>query len=389
MSSRAAGACRRRRGGPATGLAVAWVCAVLALSGCGGGGDLAGVGSGGTGSGPSPAPPSSAGVGTGGTGVPVVPANATEALDRVPVVAKSLVAGAIDEAGKLVVDGVTIDLGSATVVDGLGDRKTLEDLLPGRVIEAEAVVDRERSTGSASSIRLISQASGTVDAIDPVGGTFTVLRMQVVVSARTLWGPNGGFDALQPGAQVEVWGFREDVGRIAATRVEITRAAEAPSEPAVPVTLRGEVSATSPDTSTLQIGEQPVDVGALVEVPADLTPGTTVQVEGIRAVVDAPIVAQRLEVVPAAPDQSLAVAFVSGVVSRFDSVASFRVGELAIDASGAQWVGATPQEMKDGVTISARGAIVEGRMLAIRIEVDPSTLSSTVPTPPVETPASQ
>lgn len=371
----------------ARGVVVLATAVLLAIAGCGaaGSGDIAGVGTTGTGPGPfpipapnPPPPPSADGsTGTGGTGSPVVPTDIDDA--DVPRVAKTLVSGVVTlgSGGGVIVAGVELDIAAATVIDGDGVPSTPQAVAEGQVLEVEATVDADTGRGVASEVRVVTEVRGAVDAIDPANGRLTVLDTPVQVSSETRWSPGASLSGLTVGSVVEVYGFRDEAGVVAASRIEV------PSSPARTgsVVLRGEVTSIGAAGRAISVAGLRVSLRGFGALPDGVGVGTRVRVIGTRAGPGTPLVATSIERLEPAFNQNEARATLTGRITRVRSLADLRVGGYPVDASAATWVGNARVALEGRRTVVATGVVRDGRLVARRIRLAGADPAAAQPEP--------
>lgn len=316
------------------------LAAALAI-GCGGGGG--GV---------------SAGVDTGGTGGGTV----------------SFSAGRIAGFGSIIVNGVRFDDSTARIVDDDGAARARGDLKLGMQTWVQAgALTLDAATGAAAgtatTIEFGSQVKGPVQAVDVPGAALTVLGQRVRVDAATVFdGLPAGLGSVQVGGLVEVYAFYDaTTASYAATRIE-AKAGLADYK------VVGAVAALNTSARTFAIGGATIGYagvsgGALPALANGLVvrarlqtvrQGTTWLATSLAAA--APTVADG------------AAAEVEGYVTDFASVASFKVGGVAVDASGAGVVfkSGSAAQLANGVRVEVEGVTRAGVLAAGRVDVKSS-----------------
>jgi len=162
--------------------------AVLAIAGCGGGGEpVAGIDARGN-----------------------LPPSATAAQ------------GAITGFGSVIVNGVTYDTSAATfTLDGVAGAQS--DLAVGDVVVLLGTVEADGTSPTAQSVTFDDAVEGPITAIDTAAQTLTVLGQLVRIDAETSFDDNispRSLDGLSVTDVVEVSGFFLADGSISATRIE-------------------------------------------------------------------------------------------------------------------------------------------------------------------------
>ena len=311
-------------------------CSVLALAACGGGGGDDDDGGG----------------GDGGAGNPA----------RVGVYA----AGRVEGFGSVIVNGIHFDHASATVRDDDGNTVNSAYLKLGMTVDvaggplatdAGGVV---RST--ASELRFASEVRGPVTAVGT--NTLTVLGQTVQLSSITVFeGFTGGRLGIQVGDLVEVYGFlNAGTGAIAATRVESEDHLNA-------YRLRGVVANLNPTAQTFALGGATISYAG---VPAGSRPGLA-NGQAVRAVLQttqqsgAWAATELLDAQRQVAD--VTAAEVQGVVSGFQSLASFRLNGFSVDASAANvaFEGGSSSQLLDGARVEVEGHIAGGVLVARKV----------------------
>lgn len=310
------------------------------LSACGGGGG--GVGTGGTGT-------------VGGT------------------VAQASSSGPVTGFGSVIVNGVRYEDATAVVSDDRGrvvDRSTLR---LGMRVDIDGTIADDRLSGTASAIRVASEAQGPVGAVS--GSTFTVLGLQVTVDADTQYADVAGVGALRTGDVVEVHGLRAGAGLLA-TRVELkARAGSVFAD----LKLRGTVSnlqGGAGGTRTFSLGggltvSLPASV-AVTSAGAVLADGVTATVFATTAPVGNVLVATGLRVEPARQFAgALPFAQLEGLVTDWVPASStFRLNGIPVNVANASFDGnRQPSQIVNGLRAEARGPVVNGALVATRVKL--------------------
>jgi hypothetical protein len=275
--------------------------------------------------------------------------------------------GVISGFGSVIVGGVRFDDSAASVSDEDGVAMAAGALRLGHTIEIEGGrVDRAVGNALALRIRLNSEIKGPVEAVDAAGSTFTVLGQTVLVTTSTLFDEtlSGGLPAIALGAVVEVYGILDPAnGRVVATRIEAEDGATA-------YKLRGRITGLDTAARTFSINAAVISYAGLPagQLPPGLANGQLVRVRLATAPVAGQWVATALRGGRRWPDAILE-AKIEGIVTAFDSSASFSVNGLPVNASAASFPDGT-----EGIVLGARvevtGTIVEGVMQASQVEIE-------------------
>ena len=318
-------------------LAAALVGASLAV-GCGGGGGG-----------------SSFGVDTGGTGATVFSA------------------GRISGFGSIIVNGVRFDDATARVVDDDGIAHDRGDLKLGMQAQVQAGPVTTDAAGvaaaKATAIEFGSQVRGPVQAVDAAGGTLVVLGQSVKVDAATVFdGFAAGLGSVRAGVLVEVYAFFDrTTATYTATRIEL-KATLADYK------VVGAVAALNTGAKTFAIGGATIGYGS---VPAAALPalanGVVVRARLQKVQQGAIWIATALTSdAPAVPDGTETE--VEGFITDFAGTGRFKVGGVAVDASGSGVVfkSGSAAQLANGVRVEVEGVTRAGVLTAARIDVKTS-----------------
>lgn len=314
-------------------LAALLFAAALAAAGCSGG-----VAGGGGGSG------FFAGGGTGGTGVHV---------------------GSVSKFGSVFVNGVEFDTASARIVldgveSGSGDQAARDGLAVGKVVRVEGE-DRGDGTGTAARIVYNEDIVGPVESvavIDTATRRLVVMGQTVVADGATSFAQTS-LEALAAGNLVEVSGFIGADGSIRATFIGKRADRHLPGDP---VELRGFAREVDPLRRTFRVNDLAVDYAAADTSllagggPAE---GQYVEIDGAldgRGVLAANRVAP--EEILGVDDAELVE--IAGIVTAFDSAASFEVNGIAVATDGETvFDGILAEELAIGAFITVRGPLAD------------------------------
>lgn len=320
-------------------LAAALVGASLAV-GCGGGGSSSGFG-----------------VDTGGTGA----------------AALSFSAGRIAGFGSIIVNGVRFDDATARVVDDDGVAHDRGDLKLGMQTQVQAGPVTTDATGvataKATTIEFGSQVRGPVQAVDAAAATLVVLGQSVKVDAATVFdGFAGGIGSVAAGNLVEVYAFFDKAtSTYTATRIEL-KASLADYK------VVGVVAALNTGAKTFSIGSATIGYGSVptAALPA-LANGVVVRVHLQKTQQGTTWIATTLASdAPAVPDG--AETEVEGFITDFAGSGRFKVGGVAVDASGPGVVfkSGSAAQLANGVRVEVEGVTRAGVLTVARIDVKTS-----------------
>lgn len=299
---------------------------VLSACGGGGGGTVAG-GSGG-------------GVGSGGTGISV---------------------GPITGFGSIIVNGITYDTQTATITTS--DSPSLQ---LGMTVEVAGTVQAGLTTGTATSVVAAADLRGTIDTLSLAPDQLTVLGTTVSTDSQTIVDGAAAFANLQVGDRVQVYGLVDATGSVRATRIELLPGATTP-------VLSGQIQNLNTGATTFQIGTLTVQYGTAT-FAGGLTAGqlaTDLRVR-VRAAADpvaGVLTATQIQLWHGNAQPEGSTSSVTGVVTDFASLSSFRVLGAAIDASSAQITGGPAGSIGNGVKVEIVGTVRNGVLEASRVAI--------------------
>lgn len=282
-----------------------------------------------------------AGVGSGGTGIRMA----------------SVSYGSIAGFGSVIVNGVHFDERAATVSNDDGTPPAPLGL--GMMIELRGDIDSTGLAGTADTIRVFSEARGTVSGVSANG--FELLGLTVRTTVNTVYEEAA---AIADGDYVEVYGiYDRSTGTLTATRVEH-------KAPTAGYKVRGTIGALDATTKRFQLGTLIVDYSAASPAPAGLANGVQVRVRASSEPVAGALAAARVDVV-ATPDLGdVAKVEIEGVIDRFGSLADFSVDGLRVDASKATLEGGTLADLVVGRRVEVEGPVQAGVVAASKLEFE-------------------
>jgi len=184
--------------------------------------------------------------------------------------------GVITGFGSVFVNGVEYQTDSATI--SIDDVSSIESQLSvGDVVTLQGTVDADGINGTAFSISSADELEGYVldlsDLTADSTGTINIMGQTVSVSLDTVFRgdtPNSEITELTVNDIVEVHGFSDGTGTIAATRIETKTSADN-------VEVKGLISALDEANTTFTLGSLTVDYSSATELPATLVDGLYVE----------------------------------------------------------------------------------------------------------------
>ena len=276
--------------------------------------------------------------------------------------------GTITGFGSVIVNGIRFDDSAAQVVDDEGQAHDKGELRLGMNVDVESSdIDRGSNSARARMIRFGAAIVGQVSAVaaGTTPQTLTVLDEIVEVSPTTVFDDSlaGGIAAVTVGDVLEIHAlFDTATGHYLAKRIE-------PDPAATVFKLRGIVASLDTTAKTFMIGGALIDYSGVAAPPSGLANGLKVRVRlqtaknGAGAWVATAIHADEQEM------EDHDEAEVHGTITDFTSTASFSVNGLPVDASKAAFPDGTAGIMK-GAMVEVEGAIVNGMLVATRVELE-------------------
>ena len=282
--------------------------------------------------------------------------------------------GAVTGFGSIFVTGTEYDVSDAQI-SFERQNGNASDLRLGMVVVVEGDRDAGGSTGTARRVTFDDEIEGPISALTVVsldvleatilGQTVRIERGLTVFDDT----PPLTFDTLAVNDRVEVSGFRQDEGRILATFVEKLGVFTPGSTPRVE--LKGTVSGRA--GTTFAIGSVIVTFDGSTQL-SDLPGsgpenGDFVEVEGTLTAPDA-VFASRIER-EGAETGDIEDFELEGLVTDFVSLASFRVADQPVDASGAGVVFEPndPGFVANGARVEVEGELQAGVLVAVRVKL--------------------
>ncbi len=268
------------------------------------------------------------------------------------------VSGSVTAYGSIYVNGLHIDIDTADVyIDG--EPAGPDDIVLGMVVD----VDLEALEGRdalAREVRYRRALRGPVDALMAASDVRRELRLlgQTVVVYDDIRMDGIEFDALEPGAYLEISGLIDAQGRLRATQVSAT-------EPG-PLAARGRIEDWNADGQRFRLGQQRVDV-AEAEISGELAQGRTVALQGGERRGDF-WYPERIEVLERIEPEEGTQWIKEGVIERYVSRSEFDVDGVTVDASRSEGL---PEAVRlaEGARVMVRGESRGGRVIAERVQL--------------------
>jgi hypothetical protein len=305
----------------------------------GGTGVAGGVGSGGTGI------SGDGGVGSGGTGV---------TADAVGV-------GSVDGFGSIIVNGVRHEIGSATLT--LSDAASLQ---LGATVRVAGTVTADLSSGTATSVVSAADVRGVVSALNTASLTFTVMGQVISADDATIFSGVGALSSMVNGDIVQIYGLPGAAGELRATRVEKLAATGS-------YIASGLVQNLDTSARTFRLGNVTVQYTAASLVspvtPATLANGMVVRVTAAGEPTAGVLAATQVQAWYTLPTTAGAVVNVTGMVTDYASLGSFRLQGVAVNASGAQVTGGPSSSIGNGVKVEVSGTMSGGVLVATKLRI--------------------
>jgi hypothetical protein len=262
--------------------------------------------------------------------------------------------GRITSLGGVTVNGVEYATTQARIsVDGRPAEQS--QLRAGQVVTLHGTVHADGTTGTAQDVSFVSDIRGPITALDPQGGSFSVLQQTVRMTDETL---TDGAE-LQIGTTVSVSGFTNSAGELVASRVDVADQAGGGQ-------LRGPISALDSNAQTFMLNTLLVDYQQAL-IDGELEDGAVVVVQGSQEDSAGLLVAQRVDVAEAlAPSGQHGD--VEGIITSFASAAEFALSGQRVVADEH-----TRYKLKGGplgpdVVAQASGRFEGGVLVADKIE---------------------
>ena len=273
----------------------------------------------------------------------------------------SSASGAITGFGSIIVGGVRFDDSAARVQDDDGDDLKSDALKLGMVVRIKCgkkTDDGVSVRAKANSIEVHSELQGPIESKAADLSSMVVLGQTVKISASTYFEEGLTAAALAVSDVVEVHGFVDPVAKtITATRIERKL------QPKV-YKLQGAVSDLNP--TTFKIGTLTINYAkAIVPSSLKLANGAVVRVRLETTPVNGTWTALKVKKFEIEQEDGNE-AKVEGIITVFTSTALFSVNGLPVNASAI----VVPAGVKLGARVEVEGSIVNGVLVAKKVELE-------------------
>lgn len=276
--------------------------------------------------------------------------------------------GTITGFGSVVVNGVHYDDSTARItVDE--QSATHDDLKVGMVVEIDGESHSDGS-GEAQTIDFTPCVLGPIAALNLVQNTMTVMGQTVVVEPGTVFGGVAVQDmsAFAIGDLVQASCFPDLANdRMLATRVDMMGDY---TEGVSGVAVEGIVADLNTTEGTCTVGGQPVNfsTSGSGNRPSGFANGMYVQVKG-KGMAGGVMSGERIRERARIRAQQGDSMDVEGVISGFNSVGNFTVGEQTVDASKAVFDKGSSTDLHNGARVEIDGKVNGGVLEASAIEI--------------------
>jgi hypothetical protein len=252
------------------------------------------------------------------------------------------------------------------------------DLEIGMVVTVSGEISADGMTGVASTVSHDDSAEGPVFAIKAIGNDGTMLELDIfgqvflVERGLTVFDEDDAaftFDTLAVNDVVEVSGFMNDLGVLVASHIENKGLL---SLGTTPVEIKG-IVANFDNVNTFEIDSMLITFDAagittdLSDLPGGVANGLYVEVEGVIESATA-ITASEIEIEDSGLDHDATDVQIEGFVANFVDAGNFTVSSQMVDASTATLVPSNPSALTDGAEVNIHGSMVNGILIADRIE---------------------
>jgi hypothetical protein len=287
-----------------------------------------------------------------------------------PVASNVTTTGRITGFGSIFVDDV--EYNTATAQIRIDDQPATEaDLRVGHVVTITGTVNPDGKTGTANQVTLTSDVRGDVGSVDVVSSTFLVLGQTVKVTTDTIFDESTkahDLAELQPGTKVRVSGFTSSGGEVLASRVD----AEATTTPDVQVS--GKVKQLDTTAKSFHVNNLVVDYRA-ADVSGALSEGSQATVRGSSAA-DGTLVATQVTAETSQPVADGEKGQIEGLITTFDSAASFVVDGQRVSTSSATHFNLHGLTLGPDIFVKIKGTFDAAHVLvADQVEAKPSAAS--------------
>jgi hypothetical protein len=230
--------------------------------------------------------------------------------------------GSITGFGSIFVNGVEYaTTGAQFQIDGQSGNES--QLAVGEIVTVMGTLNADGASGTADQVTFRGSVLGPVADTNVPAGTFVELGQTVLVTSSTVFDPNiqpPQIAGIKAGDLLEVSGFRNSMGQIVASRIQIAGASAA-------LRVEGLVQGLNTGTSVFQMSALAVDYSAAT-VQGTLANGSLVDVEGNSLNASGALMATTVTVLPPGTPNSRAQ--VEGVITSFTSSSDFVVNSTHV-----------------------------------------------------------
>jgi len=291
--------------------------------------------------------------GEGGTGV-------------TPPTSPDISVGTITQFGSIYVNGIKFDTTSSTI-DLDGTAGNTGDLRLGMVVTVRGNIDANGLTGTANQVQVKEVIKGPVSNNDGIN-TFTILGQTIQVTSTTKFDefPSGNITEIINGSIVEVSGYIRGDGIISATRIELLNASETQFK------VTGTVKNLSTQNRRFELGNLAVNYNGVSDndLPAGFDNGLFVEVNGnydSTGLNATEIERDELDIDDA--DEMELEGYVTSVITAN----RFRINNITVQTdANTQFDGGTLTDIAQGILLEVEGALVNGVLMANKIEFEDS-----------------
>jgi hypothetical protein len=281
-----------------------------------------------------------------------------------------VVQGPITGFGSIVVNGVHYEIDRARISVN-GTAAAAADLALGQVVTLSGTREASAPHGQANAVAFDANVEGPVDVIDAGAGRLVVLGTPVTTNETTvidLGSRPPAIASLVPGEHVQISGFVEADGAIAATRIA--------ARPLSRLRVRGEVENLNRAGARFEINALTVDYRSAVVIEGfptgEPSEDDEVVVEGTRLNGRGELVAEVLSLAESELEgEDGAETEIEGLITRFVSPADFDVSGSAVTTSSAtDYEGGSAADLQLNVKIKVEGTVNSSGVIEAReIEV--------------------
>jgi len=286
-----------------------------------------------------------------------------------PAPAAVAAVGPITGFGSVFVNGVEyVTSGAQILIDH--QPGTEAQLHAGQVVAIKGSVNADSLSGMATEVSFDGDAQGPVTQIDLTNNTFDVLGQTVRVTGSTLFDEGiqpRDLTGLQAGSLVEVSGFANAAGEIAASRIDLKSAGSN-------LQVKGVIEALDATAHTFRINALTVDYSASSSTTT-LANGSSVVVQGTTLTATGGLLATRVEVLQGLGATANQHVDIQGIVTSFVSTTDFALqGQSVTTDANTQFV-LHGVSLALNVEVDVQGTVnASGVVLAKKVEVRPQGL---------------